>query len=66
MPKSANSGYLGPIDEINIGYWNFWSFYHSIGSIELYLKAMNATQVASAMINSQTYMVDPAQCPDFF
>ena len=61
----ANIGYLGPINEIDIGYWNDWPFYHSIGSIELYLRALSSTQVASAMKNSATYFADPDECPDF-
>jgi hypothetical protein len=65
MKTIANSGYLGPITDINIGNY-VRPFYHSIGSIELYLKAFDASQVATAMNDSRTYMVDPEQCPDFF
>ena len=56
---------LGPLDEIIIGFLDNAPYTHNIGSIELYLKAMNSTQVASSMANSQSYFVKPSTCTDF-
>ena len=61
---------LGPLDEIVIGHNDQdpntrYYYSHYIGSIELYLKAMNSTQVASSMANSQSYFLKPSTCTDF-
>jgi hypothetical protein len=56
---------FGTINQIDIGAWNGWAFYHSVASIELYLKALPEAEISSAMTNSATYALDPKSCSDY-
>ena len=53
------------ITEFDIGYWEGWHFYDTVATIEIYLKAMNDSEMVSAMNKSTNYFFNPAICPEY-